>query len=63
MAIIDASFRSTVKRKEQLGQKINENEKIVSYHNKLLKQVFIFKEFITTIEKALAMEWKLCKVP
>ena len=41
---------------------MNENEKAVSYGSQLLEKAGIFKDFITIIEKALAIEWKPSKV-
>ena len=41
---------------------MNENEKAVSYGSQLLEKAVIFKDFITIIEKALAIEWKPSKV-
>ena len=48
-------------KKKTSGAEINENEKVVSSGSQLLEQTGIFKEFITIIEKTLALEWKSWK--
>ena len=50
------------KKKHQVEAEMNENEKAVSYGSQLLEKAGIFKDFITIIEKALAIEWKPSKV-
>ena len=50
------------KKKHQVGAEMNKNEKAVSYGSQLLEKAGIFKDFITIIEKALAIEWKPSKV-
>lgn len=62
MLITDDSFKTTVKDKTPSGAEINENVKAVSYGSQLLEQAGIFKDLITIIEKALAIEWKPSKV-
>lgn len=42
---------------------INENEKVVSGGSQVLKRESIFKQFVTVIEKVLAVEGKLVKMP
>ena len=49
-------------KKNQVEAEMNENEKAVSYGSQLLEKAGIFKDFITIIEKALAIEWKPSKV-
>ena len=62
MVITYDSFKPKVEKKKPSGAEINENKKAVSYGSQLLKQAGIYKDFITIIEKILAMEWKPSKV-
>ena len=61
MVITDDLLSCTVKKPSRA--EINENEKVVSKGIYVLIQAGFFKEFIIITETAIALDWKLIKVP
>ena len=61
MVITDDLLSCTVKKTSRA--EINENEKVVSKGIYVLIQAGFFKEFIIITETAIALDWKLIKVP
>ena len=61
MVITDDLLSCTVKKTSRA--EINENKKVVSKGIYVLIQAGFFKEFIIITETAIALDWKLIKVP
>lgn len=63
MVITDNLLSCTAKKKKTSRAEINENKKVVSKGIYVLIQAGFFKEFIIITETAIALNWKLIKVP
>ena len=61
MVITDNLLSCTVKKTSRA--EINENKKVVSKGIYVLIQAGFVNEFINITEKAIALDWKLIKVP
>ena len=61
MVITDDLLSCTVKKTSRA--EINENKKVVSKGIYVLIQAGFVNEFINITEKAIALDWKLIKVP